>query len=372
MPISVASARMNILNIISSTLINPLAIVGNGMSSEFDVNINTMGKLNRTKPVILVDTSYWLYYRFFALRNWYKKAFPTVVAGNPNFDMEHKWLEDAVFMEKYRKLFIENIKAFVRKYRTTMQNVIFCIDCSYRDIWRNSHTTEYKANRPESLKKKQFNSFDVFAYMKKDYLPLMQVKYGVKILYNSRCEADDIIGQFAPFLVANGVSMVYIVANDNDYMQICGPRVHMLRGGASVPPANYEIGDGKRYLVRKILLGDVSDNIRACMISKVLLDKLPVYDTSGGGCGVQTGVYNEIMKSVTRTNIELLLADEERYSFFLQLLECIRTGDVKDCNDPRLMLVKGFYENTRLMDFQMIPHELQNELAGKFRNLLGC
>jgi 5'-3' exonuclease len=398
---------MNIFNIISSTPVNPLAIVGNGNfqptsylqmpypsltnsyptlinmnpnmnpSAIVPLTINNMGELNKTKPVILVDTSYWLYYRFFALRNWYKKVYPTVVAGNPNFDTEHDWLKDQIFMDKYRKLFIENIKVLSKKYKTIMQNVVFCLDCSYKDIWRNSHTTEYKANRPESLKKKQFNSFNVFSYIKKDYLPILQVKYGIKILYNSRCEADDVIGQFAPFLIANGVPAVYIIANDNDYMQICNDKIIMIKGGLSNSPtsnssstiSNTLEGDGKLYLLRKILIGDVSDNIRPCIVNKILLEKTPTFVNNGSICVSSND--NKGMKVVTKNTVEILLADEERCNFFLQLLEYIRCNDIKDSSDPRLLLVSGFYDNVLLMDFKMIPQDLQRELDNKFKNLLG-
>ena len=35
-----------------------------------------MSKLNLDLPILLIDTSYWLYYRFFSLRNWYYRAYP--------------------------------------------------------------------------------------------------------------------------------------------------------------------------------------------------------------------------------------------------------------------------------------------------------
>ena len=35
-----------------------------------------MSKLNLDLPILLIDTSYWLYYRFFSLRNWYFRAYP--------------------------------------------------------------------------------------------------------------------------------------------------------------------------------------------------------------------------------------------------------------------------------------------------------
>ena len=356
---------MNILDIMYNTPVSSLAIPG------ANITHNSMGRLDRTLPVILVDTSYWLYYRYFALRSWYKKAFPDPNRG-ANFDMEHNWLEDVVFMNKYRKLFIDNIKTLVRKYKSVMTNVVFCIDCSYKDIWRNSFTTDYKANRPESLKKKGFNSFNVFSYMKKDYLSELQVQYGVKILYHSKCEADDVIGHLAPFLISREFPMVYVIANDNDYLQICNSRIKMIKGNISleaVPSGNGNGNEvsyvGERYLIRKILLGDISDNIRACHVNRLLLLK-----------NIQTLkemdiiLEDKVYKTVSKGNIELLLKDEEGYSFFSQLLDAIRKGDIKDGNDPRLVLIPNFYENTVLMDFKMIPQELRKELDVRFASYM--
>ena len=65
-------------------------------------------KLDKKYPIILVDTSYWLYYRFFALRNWYNRAYP-YLAKQPNFNMEHNWLADEIFITKFQKLFIDKL-----------------------------------------------------------------------------------------------------------------------------------------------------------------------------------------------------------------------------------------------------------------------
>jgi 5'-3' exonuclease len=353
---------MNILDIMSNTPVSSLAI------PSADITHKTMGRLDKTRPVILVDTSYWLYYRYFALRAWYKKAFPDP-SRSSNFDIEHNWLEDAIFMNKFCKLFIDNIKTLVRKYKSVMTNVVFCIDCSYKDIWRNSLTTDYKATRPESLKKKGFNSFNVFSYMKKDYLPELQVQYGVKILYHPKCEADDVIGHLAPFLISRDFPMVYVIANDNDYLQICNARVKMIKGNISqeIVPSNNDISCfGDRYLIRKILLGDVSDNIRACSVNKVLLEKNIHNNIKELNSTLEDNVY----KTVSKSNIELLLKDDEGYSFFLQLLDAIRKGDIKDATDPRLILIPHFYENTVLMDFKMIPLELRKELDVRFASYM--
>jgi len=215
--------------------------------------------------------------------------------------------------------------------------------------------------------------------MKKDYLPELQVQYGVKILYNPRCEADDVIGHMAPFLVGRGVSSVYIIANDNDYMQICNSRIKMIKGnlaavgssiggGASATASassDNEGCNGERYLIRKILLGDVSDNIRPCSVNKLLLEK-----SFQNLKDINTGLEARVYKTVNKTNVEILLKDGEGYAFFSQLLEGIRNGDIKDGKDPQLELIHYFYENAVLMDFKMIPRDLQRELEGRFSSYL--
>ena len=103
-----------------------------------------MSKLNLELPIILVDTSYWLYYRFFSLRNWYFRAYPEKYINNDknSFNTEHNWFKDEVFMSKYKKLFIENIKKICKKFKTKMENVVFCIDCPHNDIWRKTYITK--------------------------------------------------------------------------------------------------------------------------------------------------------------------------------------------------------------------------------------
>lgn len=346
----------NIFNIINNTPINPLTIPNP------NINLTQMGKLDKTKPVILVDTSFWLYYRFFALRNWYKKAFPDV-CNQPNFNTEHNWLEDGVFMQKYKKLFIDYIKTFTKKYKTVLNNVVFCIDCSHKDIWRMEHLTEYKGTRLETHKRNEFNSFNVFSYIKNTYLPELQVLFGIKILYNSKCEADDIIGQFAPFLINNGFGKVILIANDNDYLQICNENVIMISKVNNDTTTNVKNKSNSKHnaehnaeynLIKKILQGDVSDNIKCCSVDIGFLE--------GGIC-------NGNYKNITKGNVETLLNNPEKYKIIMDLLQAVRNKPT-DNTINELKIFKNFKANALLIDFQMLPHNLKNELTHKFQNIV--
>ena len=225
-----------------------------------------MSKLNLDLPILLIDTSYWLYYRFFSLRNWYYRAYPEKYSNNDknSFNADYNWFEDKVFMTKYKKLFIENIKKICKKFNTKMENVVFCIDCPHNEIWRKTYITklnkiidtknekiknekiknekiknekiknetnetetnetethtnekndqeqievqlqdliqEYKGTRLESHKKNRFNSFNIFSYIKTTFLSTLKDNNNnlIKIISCSQCEADDIIGHLTLYI----------------------------------------------------------------------------------------------------------------------------------------------------------------------------
>ena len=403
-------------------------------------NINSINnKLNKDLPILLIDTSYWLYYRFFALRNWYSRAYPENVRNNPNFNIEHNWLEDEVFIIKYKKLFIENIKKLCKKFNTKLTNVVFCIDCPHNDIWRCSKTDNYKGGRLESHKKKQFNSFNLFSHIKRVFLPILQTNYNIKIISCANCEADDVIGYASVSLINRGFKQVYILATDNDYLQICNDKIHMINGnGNIISIKNYnnsnggidniddiagiddglgsgggissgisnsivvlgEIVLGEKYLISKILLGDASDNIKCCNVD------IGFISNNGNIC-------NGNLKNVTKTLALQLINNKSIYTILQNMLYSIRKvyvdidsidsigsagsiGSVDDVDNIdnidiissnikhssetirfkesleniKFITTDKFIENTILMDFQMIPTKLKDNIESKLLEVL--
>jgi 5'-3' exonuclease len=338
-----------------------------------------MSKLNISMPVLLVDTSYWMYYRYFALRNWYNRAYPENIIKNPNFNSEHNWLEDEIFMCKYKKLFIDNIKKLCKVFKTVISNTVFCIDCPHKEIWRCELTSEYKGTRLESHKKNQFNSFNVFIYIKKYFLIDLKDKYNIKIIDCSRCEADDIIGYCAPYLINNtninlnnNCNKVYILGNDNDYLQICSDKIMLVNGigkilskcdnnisSNSSSSSNNDKYIGEKYLISKILLGDVSDNIKGCMIDYEFLNN------TKNKC---SGEYTKINKLISSK----IVNNNEKYKILQTILEEIRKKHIDSNNSinnninnslyDKLFIDDKFKKNAILMDFKLIPNELKNNL----------
>lgn len=404
------------------------------------MSTNINNKLNKDLPILLVDTSYWLYYRFFALRNWYSRAYPENVRNNPNFNIEHNWLEDEVFIIKYKKLFIENIKKLCKKFNTKLTNVVFCIDCPHNDIWRCSKTDNYKGGRLESHKKKQFNSFNLFSHIKRVFLPILQTNYNIKIISCANCEADDVIGYASVSLINRGFKQIYILATDNDYLQICNDKIHMINGnGNIISIRNYnnsnggidniediagiddgisgiggicgsgsssgngsgssnsiivlgEIVLGEKYLISKILLGDTSDNIKCCSVDSGFI--------SSNICNINN-ICNGNLKNVTKTLALQLINNKSIYTILQNMLYSIRKvyvdiGSVDDIDsienidiissnikhssetikfkesleNIKFITTDKFIENTILMDFQMIPTKLKDNIESKLLEVL--
>ena len=285
----------------------------------------------------------------------------------PNFNMEYNWLADTHFLSLYKQMFIIGLKKLCRKYNTIMSNIIFCMDCPHKSIWRLDYYTEYKQTRPASHLKNEvnYNAYNLFRYCKKEFIPYLTQSYGVKILNNSKCEADDIIGYCAPHLITKGYKRVIILSNDNDFLQICSNNIIMTNAQhksnkpttpPATPPATQQsqlISSGislvgEIYLIHKILTGDISDNIKCCKLNKGY---------------VNTGICNTHIINVNKQNCENIISKPHMYDMFKNTLDKIRAGEILSSQDTQLEYIHNFYNNTIIMDFQMIPTQLKTEIA---------
>ena len=76
-------------------------------------------KLNKLNDVILVDASYYIFYRYFATYRWFSFQ-----------KLEHSpddMINNAVFMEAFYKHIQSDLKKLCKKWSTEIQNIIFCI-----------------------------------------------------------------------------------------------------------------------------------------------------------------------------------------------------------------------------------------------------
>jgi len=210
-----------------------------------------MVRLDPNKPVMLIDTSYFIFYRYFAVFNWYKLAQKTVL-DVPTI------MENSAFMDKFNKLFEDNMEKLRKKHNVPYTNIIFAKDCMRDHIWRYKYYTNYKKSREERLT--TFNG-DIFKFCYNTLLPRLENKFHVQSCEHNYAEADDVIAVFTRKIRNEHPSTnIVIVTNDNDYLQLIQENVTLvnMKNVDLKPRLAYE---PDIYLRIKIIMGDKSDNI---------------------------------------------------------------------------------------------------------------
>ena len=225
---------------------------------------------DETKAILLVDVSYYTYARFFGLRIWYNNNFK----DKENIDLNQDWTKNQVFMQKFDKLFFTKIIDICKKHNIDEDNILYAIDSSFDSNWRLQFLKEYKETRPQSHKSNKFNSWEIFNHVKNN---ILKNKKTVEI---DKLEADDVVAllirklkQLDPTSSNDRSVKYYILATDKDYIQICNDRTLLIDiNGKDISSKNLTEYSNLDFLLRKIMLGDKSDNIPACFMTRKLID----------------------------------------------------------------------------------------------------
>ena len=201
---------------------------------------------------ILIDASYFIFYRVFALQVWWKNAKKDETLTNP-FTNDN-------FKAKYIETFILKISEIKKKLKMKDAIVIVGKDCPQSQIWRKSFYPEYKNGRNQE-KNKEANIGDFFRFTYKH--ELFQ-KAGVDhIVELDKLEADDCLALTAKYLCDKyDDANITIITSDHDYIQLASDKINLinLKFNSLLDSKAYS-GDPKRDLFYKIILGDKSDNI---------------------------------------------------------------------------------------------------------------
>ena len=205
------------------------------------------------KPTfIFVDGSYFCFYRYFALVNWWRNAYQEIPLDDP-FQCEK-------FVEKFRKVFVENLQQIPKKLKIDKKiNPIMIVgkDCKRENIWRNEIFPKYKANRTNE----GFMGGPFFKMV--DEEELFQ-KGGVKaILKHPKLEADDCIALSVKHLVKKYPDChIYIITSDRDYLQLNSHNVDLFNlAFKNIAENKSSTGNSLQDLQIKTIMGDTSDNI---------------------------------------------------------------------------------------------------------------
>jgi 5'-3' exonuclease len=204
------------------------------------------------KRVLLIDNSYYNFYRFFATVSWYKHSSERVK------DAEGvAWIDNQTFMNTYEKMWFETITKLCHRFKIQRNNIIFARDGS--NIWRYSIYPDYKANRSEDEDDDPYSPTEIFKYTNKHFHSRIT---GCTVLKDNRAEADDIIAITARYIRAVfPETKIIIITGDHDFLQLSEPNMTEIYQLKGLKPLT--VNNPYTMLMIKILAGDPSDNIPA-------------------------------------------------------------------------------------------------------------
>ena len=269
------------------------------------------------KIFILVDTSYWIFYRYFAIVQWWGHSNPESPLSIP--------YENEEFVEKFIKTFSESLTTFKKKQKIHKKKttIIAVRDCPRKDIWRNKLFTEYKGTRDKG---EEFNGGPFFKHIYQDNNKLLYEAGVNSVLQFPNLEADDIIA-----LTKNHIrnkyndAQIYIIANDHDYLQLLDEHTEIVNfQNKFLKEAKKVFSEPQKNLFYKIVLGDKSDNI------------MPIFKK----CGPKTC--------------------EKYYENNELFLEALKKENAYE----------KYELNKKLVDFRELPHELVSKFSKENSELL--
>jgi 5'-3' exonuclease len=212
---------------------------------------------------IFIDGSYYCFYRYYALLNWWKNVNPEKVLKDP--------FQNQTFVDKFKKVFINKIREIPKKLsidKKCKPILIVGKDCKRENIWRNEIciNSEYKGNRKNGVD----DGFMGGPFIKMAYEANLFVEGGVKaILQHPRLEADDCIAISVKYVLEKYPQCkIYIITSDKDYLQLAEPRVELYNlAFKKLTDQKSSTGNPKCDLFCKIVMGDPSDNINSVLKS---------------------------------------------------------------------------------------------------------
>ena len=278
-------------------------------------------------PLILVDTSYTSFYRFFATLRWFSMHDAESYKTYKN-DSNYDWSTNKIFMEKYEKMYLKSIIDIIGKKIFDTYTVIFCMDSPKENIWRNELMKGYKADRCDLSTKTNFKQ--VFNETYTTIIPkiIKENKDRIHKIRINKLEADDIIAVICKHYEKKyPEEKIYLISGDKDFLQL-GRENLIFINYKSKKPFTLTVEEAKEQLKLKILNGDCSDNILT--------------------------IFPKDKKILSLKKRKELIENEEKLKEYL---------------DENPEIKEKYKINCQMIDFNFIPKELQKEIVKEIKNI---
>lgn len=211
---------------------------------------------NYTKNIIFVDTAYLTFNKFYAVKRWYSYKYPDDEINN---DKNYDWFENNIFINKFKDMYLKSLKRLFDILILDNCKIIFCLDASYKQIWRTTIYENYKKGRLN-----KYNYANTMKYLYNILLPdIIKNNKNYYSIYVDEVEADDVIATSVNYLKKKKCkSTIYIVTNDTDLKQLGDENIYFI----NLDDKKFiyvNKNDAEEILIKKILYGDKSDNIKS-------------------------------------------------------------------------------------------------------------
>lgn len=207
---------------------------------------------------ILIDGSYFVFYRYFAILSWFKLAKKDQIIDKDNPPEENK-----EFINKFVKTFHTKITEIPKKLKInkSASKPIMLVgrDCPRQNIWRMDLLKTYKANRVYD------DTFLGGPFFKKAYNDNLFQKGGAKTIFrHPKLEADDCLAILTKNILSKyPEANIYIITSDMDYLQLAQSNVSLYDlKFKKLTERKSSFNNAEKDLFVKILTGDKSDNIK--------------------------------------------------------------------------------------------------------------
>ena len=158
---------------------------------------------------LIIDGSYYIFYRFHAVLSWWMKKTDPIIEDLINQE---------TFVKTFKKTFYSKLKDIPKKLSIDSPTIIICKDCKRENIWRNDLIKNYKGTRKEN---NEIGPFFKLAYdtLFKEMTPVEYLKISRAAKWELVKSGQRIITQGMPvpdlYLIYNGTVDVII---DNEYI----------------------------------------------------------------------------------------------------------------------------------------------------------
>lgn len=203
---------------------------------------------------ILIDGSYFVFYRYHAILNWFRLSHKDQDISTA----EHTAEQHPDFINKFKKTFISSIQEIPKKLN--IDDFVFIVgkDCKRNNIWRTKLFPKYKDHRVNE------NQPGISEFFRIAYDELYEMAGVSRIIKHPQLEADDCIALAVKKLQeVDNDNKIWVITSDMDYLQLSSPNVNLINlKFKKLTDSKTSFNNPKKDLFCKIVTGDKSDGIK--------------------------------------------------------------------------------------------------------------